>query len=51
MADRWSIPSASLQIIKLRGLVDIPDGHATIQRHLDRLEKWTEGNLMKFNKG
>ncbi|GAB0175891.1 mitochondrial enolase superfamily member 1 [Grus japonensis] len=35
---------------KLGGAADTPEGHAAIQRNLDRLEKWVKRNLMKFNK-
>lgn len=36
---------------KLEGVSDAPGGCADIFRGLDRLEKWTERNLMKLNKG
>ena len=37
--------------INLRGATDTPDGCATIQKDLNRMEKWTNRNLVKFNKG
>ncbi|PKU30795.1 rna-directed dna polymerase from mobile element jockey-like [Limosa lapponica baueri] len=36
---------------KLGGVADTPEGHAVIQRNLDRLEKWSDRNLMQFTKG
>ncbi|PKU46529.1 hypothetical protein llap_3156 [Limosa lapponica baueri] len=36
---------------KLGWVADTPEGCATIQQDLDRLESWAERNLMKFNKG
>ncbi|PKU47314.1 rna-directed dna polymerase from mobile element jockey-like [Limosa lapponica baueri] len=35
---------------KLSGKVDTLEGSATLQEDLDRLEEWTNKNLMKFNK-
>lgn len=36
---------------KLSGAADAPEGCATIHTDLDRLEKWADGSLMKFNMG
>lgn len=33
-----------------KGLVDMPAGCAAIQRDHNKLEKWADGKLMKFNK-
>ncbi|PKU44871.1 rna-directed dna polymerase from mobile element jockey- hypothetical protein [Limosa lapponica baueri] len=33
------------------GLADTPEGCATIQHDLNRLDSWAEKNLMRFNKG
>lgn len=32
-------------------MTDRSGGHAASQRELDRLEKWADRNLRKFNKG
>ncbi|GAB0176446.1 hypothetical protein GRJ2_000109800 [Grus japonensis] len=36
--------------IKLRGAVDVLEGQDAIQMDLDRLDKWANVNLKKFNK-
>ncbi|KAK4806752.1 hypothetical protein QYF61_005548 [Mycteria americana] len=36
---------------KVGGVADMPEGYATIQSDLDRLEKWADRNLMQFYKG
>lgn len=37
--------------VKLRGVLHIPDGCATIQKDLKRLEKRADKNMLKFSKG
>jgi len=36
---------------KLGEVADTPEGRASIQNDLDRLEKWADRDLTKFNKG
>lgn len=42
-------PSASLLMIKLAGVSDMTEGHYSIQRDLNRLEKWTQVNFIRFS--
>lgn len=35
---------------KLGGVANSPEGRAAIQRNLNRMEKWADKNLLKFNK-
>ncbi|KAK4817452.1 LOW QUALITY PROTEIN: hypothetical protein QYF61_015607 [Mycteria americana] len=37
-------------VTRLGGVGDTPEGGAAVQRDLSRLEKWADGNLMKFSK-
>ena len=43
------ILSKFLDDTKLEGVVGMPEGCAAIQQEQDRLEGWTERNLMNFN--
>ncbi|GAB0209929.1 mitochondrial enolase superfamily member 1 [Grus japonensis] len=44
------VPSKFANAIKLCGMVNMLEGRDTIQRDLDRLERWACANHMKFNK-
>ncbi|KAK4806316.1 LOW QUALITY PROTEIN: hypothetical protein QYF61_008502 [Mycteria americana] len=46
--DGADVPSAN--DTKAGGEADSPEGRAASQRDFARLEKWADGNLMKFNK-
>lgn len=41
--------SKFLDDTKMSGVVDIIEGRSNIWRNLDRLKKWPQENLMRFN--
>lgn len=43
-------PSKFKDDTKFGGVVDVLNSDAAIQRDLERLEKWADGNLMKLGK-
>ena len=51
MGQSVSVHSKLVDDTELVDVTGTPEGHAAIWRDLDRLEKWADRNLMKFNKG
>ncbi|TRZ24604.1 hypothetical protein HGM15179_002491 [Zosterops borbonicus] len=45
-----SVPSTRLLMMRLGGVVDAPEGSAATQQDPDRLERWVQRHLVKFNK-
>lgn len=45
-----STPAAHLQMIKLEGVPDTPEGFVDIHRNINRLEKKANGNIIQFSK-
>lgn len=43
------ILSTSAEDTKVKGVTGTPKGWSTMQRALDRLEKWADRNFMQFN--
>jgi len=39
-----------VDVSRLGGADDTPEGQDATQRHIDRLEQWALENLMRFNK-
>ena len=50
MVSNASSASEFVDDAKLWGAVDMPKGQDAIQRDLDKIEQWSQVNLMRFNK-